>query len=97
MRKLIDKLASKRYTKVELDELGELTVWNVWRIKDPEKHGGMSSKTVWTVFIPILAIVIGALTVTKEDAPVRKMQGKSLLVYGVLLMLIGLFGGFTKD
>ena len=65
-----------------------LSLFKVHKIKNPKEYGGWSHfMGVWCI-IPIVGLIIGIVGMI-SDNELKKVQGKVLLVYSLILGILG--------
>ena len=66
-----------------------LTLWKVYKIKNPHYYGGMSRWTSILAIIPPIGFIFGYLNLSSNNE-VRNMQAKSLMLVSSFLFFLGL-------
>ena len=66
------------------------TVWNIWKLPKPDRFGGYSELTFKATAIlggfllPLVPLVVG-IVAARSESPVKKLQGRSLMLTGGLV------------
>jgi hypothetical protein len=77
-----------------------LSLWNVYKIKNPEQYGGYSLsayrwRSFFSAILPIIGLILFLITLGNESE-VKRTQGKVFLFAAVFFFVLGLLYMMTK-